>query len=113
MKERRRPALLGQDADEIVLRVTLARLGPAVQNRGLAQLERETKMAAQVRELVGARREAAVIVEASLAHGDDRWIARELRDCRKVAFAVARHVRVDADAGVKPELPADDERGTR
>ncbi len=51
-----------------------------MQYRGLGQLSRQRKVAAQIGQLVVARREAAVVVEAGFADRDDSWVAREIGD---------------------------------
>ena len=78
-----------------------------------AKLAREVQVAAQVAQLVVARREATVVVETSLAHGDDVRVAREVGNACEISVAVARDVRMEAGAGDEPELRRNDERGTR
>ena len=107
MQQRGWSALFVKGAQQVVLCVTLAGLRSAVQDRRLVQLFREAQVAAQVGQLVVARREATVVVEARLADGNHHRVAREIRDCRKVAVAVARDVRVDAHAGVEREFGTD------
>src|SRR4051812_27190911 len=70
-------------------------------------------MAAQVRELVVAWREAAVVIETRFTHGDNRGIARKLCDFREIALTLARDVRMDAHAGVETEFGTKLECGAR
>ena len=80
MQQCRRPAGRVNLAQQVVLGVALAGLRAAVQDGRLVQLACQAQVTAQVGELVGARREATVVVEARLADGDDRRVAREIGD---------------------------------
>src|SRR3954468_15361119 len=99
MQKRRRPTFRGQPlrrpgacghqlAQQIVVRVALFRLRSAVDDDRLTQVPGELEVAAQIAQLIVARRKSAVVVETRLADRDGGWVARELGDCRKVSIAV-------------------------
>ena len=89
--------------DQRVLGVALARAGAAVEDRGLARLEREREVPAQVLQLGVPGREHPVRVQPGLPDRDDALVVRPGVDRRPAGSVDLRGVvRVDAHGGVKP-----------
>ena len=86
-----------------------------MQDERLAQLQRQRDVPAQVGQLVVARGEGAVVVQARLADGRRGRVARQVRQlapCRRVDLR--RHVRVrSGSAEQSPSSRHERQRGAR
>src|SRR4051794_18855584 len=83
-------------------------------DRGLAERNRQREVPAEVVELRVDRRERPVEVEAGLAYGDDALVGRQARDGRPAVVVDARRfVRMDADGGIEPRELVDEREARR
>jgi hypothetical protein len=89
--------------EERVLRLSLPDRRPAMEDRWLAGLDRQSEVPAKVRELGEDRREDPVVVETGFADRGDLGVPGGCHDRRPVVIVDAiRVVGMDADRGIEP-----------